>query len=272
MDGNVQVWNIESGLSKIDLIGQRQGRSVAYSPCGKWIATGSREKKICVWDINSGVLDRVLYGVTEGIPSLQYSPDGQELISVSYDGVIRIWDLTTGNGRDLWLDNSSIYLIRTLGYSPSGRLISDSCSGTRAVRIWDTSKDEPIYVLEHEKSVFFYAWSHCERWIATSCQDSVWLWRRSESDKAMEWNRAFVIRDFRGIINSINWKPNTLEFVTGCNDGSVRVWGLVEKADDVWSAQLIWGNKCNVLAASGSIISDAIRLSEANRQLLEQHS
>ncbi|KAF9923938.1 hypothetical protein FBU30_006008 [Linnemannia zychae] len=71
------------------------------------------------------------------------------------------------------------------------------------------------------------------------------------------------------MVDSIAWKPNSLEFTTGCYDGSVRVWKLVETLDG-WSVQQICGTGNSVLAASGASLSKAIGLSPVNRQLLEQ--
>ncbi|KAF9934764.1 hypothetical protein FBU30_000057, partial [Linnemannia zychae] len=139
----------------------------------------------------------------------------------------------------------------------------------RVIHIWDHSSNAPQYVLKHEDNVYWYEWSPCERWIATGSKCAVWLWYFAPNKTVMEWSCTLIIRDFVGYVHSISWRPNSLELVTGCEDGSVRAWRLVE-ISGIWSAQLIWSTGNNVLAASGVKFSNAVGLSASNRRLLEQ--
>ncbi|KAF9152113.1 hypothetical protein BG015_005740 [Linnemannia schmuckeri] len=63
-----------------------------------------------------------------------------------------------------------------------------------------------------------------------------------------------------------------LEFATACQDGSLRVWQVmdVEGSGSV-SVQLKWSSEPSMLAASGIVLNDTIGLSAVNRKLLEQH-
>ncbi|KAF9924800.1 hypothetical protein FBU30_005292 [Linnemannia zychae] len=136
------------------------------------------------------------------------------------------------------------------------------------INIWDPLGTKLQCTLKHDGRVFNLAWSYCEQWIAVGCAKSVWLWNRM-SDMSLNWTCAVVIRNFHGFIHSIDWKPNELTLVTGCNDGSVRVWKLVNLLN-VWSAQLIWGAGNGVLAAADAIFSKVIGLSPIHQKLLEQ--
>jgi WD40 repeat protein len=70
--------------------------SVAFSPDGKTIASGSHDQTVREWDASSGQCLNTLQGHTEGVMSVVFSPDGKAVASGSYDGAIKLWDMKTG--------------------------------------------------------------------------------------------------------------------------------------------------------------------------------
>lgn len=69
--------------------------SVAYHPNGKEIATGSTDRQIKIWDIESGRYLRALRGHTGEVTQLSFTADGKFLISGSRDGTAKVWNLQT---------------------------------------------------------------------------------------------------------------------------------------------------------------------------------
>ena len=70
--------------------------SVAFSPDGQMLASGSRNGVIGLWDINTGRLLRTLTGHAHIVAKILFSPDGQILASGGHDGIIGLWDINTG--------------------------------------------------------------------------------------------------------------------------------------------------------------------------------
>ena len=70
-------------------------RSIAISPDGKNIVSGSIDKTIKVWDFKTGECLNTLEGHTSSINSIAISPDGKYIVSGSDDGIIKIWDFKT---------------------------------------------------------------------------------------------------------------------------------------------------------------------------------
>src|ERR1700761_9371440 len=71
-------------------------KSVAFSPDGSRIASGSSDHSIRIWDADTGqAVGEPLLGHTDWIISVVFSPDGHKIASGSRDQSIRIWDAET---------------------------------------------------------------------------------------------------------------------------------------------------------------------------------
>ena len=67
--------------------------SVAFSPDGQRIVSGSRDKTLRLWDATSGApIGAPLRGHDERVSSVAFSPDGQRIVSGSADKTLRLWD------------------------------------------------------------------------------------------------------------------------------------------------------------------------------------
>lgn len=68
--------------------------SVAFSPDGKTLVSGSKDNTIRLWDIQSQKETATLTGHSDSVLSVAFSPDGKTLASGSVDNTIRLWDLS----------------------------------------------------------------------------------------------------------------------------------------------------------------------------------
>jgi len=75
--------------------------TVAISPDGRYVAAGSLDRSVRVWDSQSGFLVQRLEGLEghkDSVYSVAFSPTGHELVSGSLDKTIKMWELKPQRG------------------------------------------------------------------------------------------------------------------------------------------------------------------------------
>jgi len=72
--------------------------SVAISPDGRWVAAGSLDTVVRIWDVSTGQLVERLRGHRDSVYSVAFTPDGKGLVSGSLDKTLKYWDVSGLNG------------------------------------------------------------------------------------------------------------------------------------------------------------------------------
>ncbi len=157
-------------------------RSMAFSPDGNTLASGSDDQTIRLWDIETGQLKREFTAHTAGVNSVAFSPDGKILASGGgwTDKIIRLWDAETGNPIRELTGHTGDYI--TVAFHPDRKILA-SGSRDKTIRLWNTETGETIRELTgHTAAVNDVAFSPERSTLASGSRDgTVLLWELTPS-------------------------------------------------------------------------------------------
>lgn len=116
------VW-ILTAQNKVETVIQKGHtaavKAVALSPDGKFVATGSRDKTVKLWNRFNGSELRSFFGAEMTVNSVCFSPDGKWLAGSSADGIARIWEIISG--KLLYESPKESKYLTDIAFSPDGK-------------------------------------------------------------------------------------------------------------------------------------------------------
>ncbi|MEP2024664.1 MAG: caspase family protein [Reichenbachiella sp.] len=116
-------------------------RAVAYSPDGKFLATGSRDNSIKLWQLSTGREIRTFLGHLSSVNTLAFDPTGQWLASGSSDNSVLIWEVATGKIRTKIEGHDN--RVSSLDFNEEGTMLA-SGGWDRLVYVWDPESGDKL--------------------------------------------------------------------------------------------------------------------------------
>ncbi|MEG4114295.1 MULTISPECIES: serine/threonine-protein kinase [unclassified Microcoleus] len=171
--------------------------SVAFSPDGATLASGSEDKTIEMWKLETGKRWYTLTGHSDWVTCVAFSPDGATLASGGRDKTIQIWDLNKGKW---WYalrgHEDRVYAV---AFSRDGQVLA-SGSRDKTVQLWNLNKGRRMSALTgHAGGVEAVAFSPGGEFLASGSRDmtvQLWDWQKGRSICTLaehgDWVRAIV--------------------------------------------------------------------------------
>lgn len=200
---------------------------LAFNPDGKRLASGSEDKTIKIWYLQTGQDINTLVDHTEKVNCITFSPDGELLASCGWDRYINIWNwkdrkiISQLTGHTNW--------INTLLFTPNGKfLISGGYDKT--LKFWQLKTGQEINSVSLRGS---QSWVNC---LSFHPQKPIFA--------SGHWDNVIKFWDLRtqqqiytllGHINSVHslaFSPNGKILASGSADKSIKLWN-VEKCQSI---------------------------------------
>ncbi|EMD36503.1 hypothetical protein CERSUDRAFT_95801 [Gelatoporia subvermispora B] len=195
--------------------------SVAFSPDGTRVVSGSWDEAVRIWDARTGdLLMDPLEGHRNTVTSVAFSPDGAVVVSGSLDGTIRVWNTRTG---ELMMDPLVGHSkgVRCVAFSPDGAQII-SGSNDRTLRLWDAKTGHPLLrAFEgHTGDVNTVMFSPDGMRVVSGSYDStIRIWDVTTGENVMA-----PLSGHSSEVWSVAFSPDGTRVVSGSSDMTIRVW------------------------------------------------
>ena len=195
--------------------------SVAYSPGGQVLASGSFDQTVRLWSVADGAPIGTLSGHTNVVVCVAFSPDGQVLASGSVDQSVRLWNVA--DGTPIRVMSGHTDTIIGLTFSPDGQLLV-SGSSDKTVQIWRVADGAPVRTLNgHAADVYDVTFSPDGQLIASASWDgTIRVWRVSDGKSV----RTLFGHD--GPITGVAFSPDGRLLASSSADNTLRLWRVAD--------------------------------------------
>lgn len=119
--------------------------SVAFSPCGRFLASGSEDNTVKLWELPDALAVRTIPAHEGDVTSVAFFPDGKSLVSASRDKTVKVWDAADLTGRHVFGAHESA--VNRAAVSKDGAVIV-SAADDGTIRFWSDKNGSLLSTLK----------------------------------------------------------------------------------------------------------------------------
>jgi len=221
-DASLRLWDRENG-AQIGGNWQDDGDqapviTIALSPNGKTVASGSQYGMVKLWDVETRKVTSKWTGHTDIVWSVRWSANGMHVASGSRDGTVRVWEMESGQTvlGPIKTGNQWVFAV---AYSLDS--LNIATGGSEAIEIWDTTTGERLSTLEQDSRVWSLAWTSDQKKLIAGCQNGT-----IKIFNTTTWEQIAILEGHTYFVNAISLLQNDRLLSSASNDNTARLWNL----------------------------------------------
>merc|ERR550514_1610573 len=264
-DKSLMVWQLTPGEESVgyarkSLRGHGQPVSdVVLSSDANFALSGSWDRTMRLWDLNTGVCSRTFQGHGKDVYSVAFSADNRQIVSGSRDRTIKLWN-TLGECKYTIQEDMHTDWVSSVKFSPSAKMpLIVSCGWDKLVKVWNLSTCKlRTNLMGHTGVVYTVAISPDGSLCASGGKDATtMLWDVNDG-------KHLYSLDAGSTINALTFSPKNY-WLCAATDTAIKIWDLENKEilDELtsatppksgipWCVSLAWSPDGNSLFAGNT--------------------
>lgn len=241
--GKIRAWDTKTLTQKYTIQSAsaptKDVNSIAFSPDGRFIAGGSSDQTVRLWNAADGSDVKILAKDQGEILAVAFSPVGEFLATGAANGNISIWNLATGTRVDFKGNKGEVW---ALVFSPDGKVLVSG--GKDGIKFWDVRVARLWRTIAVNETICL-AFSPDSQTLASGHRDNlIRLWLNAKGPPT-------ILKGHQGYVASLAFAPSGVTLASASGDQTIKLWDfktgvskqtLSEHGDKVYSVNFAGGN------------------------------
>jgi WD40 repeat protein len=199
--------------------------SIAFTPDGQRLASGSRDETVKFWEVPSGEKLSTVARKIKGVEALAFSRDGHLLAAENSADAVTVWDATTGQELRTFPGNPSsppgTSWVYSIAFSPDGHWLATGVDD-KTVRLWDVQTGQVVRdIVGRQRAVIYAAFSPDGRLLATGADR-----KTIEVSLAATGQVIQTLRGHKDDVFAVAFSPDSRWLASASGDKSVKLWDV----------------------------------------------
>lgn len=201
--------------------------ALAFSHDGKWLASGSADSSVMLWEVESGRHARTLRGHVKEVSAVEFSPSGKLIASAGEDGEIKIWELDTGQEVATLSDVDAGW--KALQFSSDGRQITcwrwlrnPRAGLEHTEKTWDLRTQQIVRQRKEQLAAGAPAVTSPDgRWVVSPSWSREEYWVKLYDTKTQDFK---LLSAHKGEVLAVMFSRDSRWLASASRDKTVKIW------------------------------------------------